>query len=193
MRHGSALALTALALMLAGPSHAACPPGRLVLSSIRDADLALVLRLGPRATREVDWDSGAPGRMMGFEVLDSSPLPPAEASALARVLASASSYDCRAPRPVPARLAAAVDMGLLFRSDVAHVRVVLHVEEKQVEVEFMNGAHTRSALTPAALARLEAVIETHATRTAGSRKAWNARMRGAQEPPRPAPADSSGH
>ncbi len=179
------LGLTVLLASLAGTAHAACPPARLVLSTIREAGTVQVLRLTPRHTRDLDWESDDPDMFLGYEVLDSKPLLPAEASALAKLFGSPGSYDCKNAGAPVNPIAAAVDVGFVFHSEVAAVRAVFHVNEQQVEVEFINGAHTRSGLSANAHKRFESLLDAYAIRTAGSRKSWNERMGGA--PPAPAP------
>lgn len=185
------LFLVALVALLAAatiPAQAACPPAKLVLSTIREASSVQVLRLGSRSQRDVDWQSNDPDVFLGYEVLDSNPLMPAEAAALGRALTTAASYDCKAPRAALSPAPNSVDVGFVFHSDVAHVRVVFHVNESEVELEFLNGAHTRSDLSAAALKQIEATLDAIAVRTAGSRQAWNDRMGGHQDAGEPPPA-----
>jgi len=173
------LGLMAFLASLTGPVHAACPPARLVLATIREAGTIQVLRLAPRHTRNLDWESDDPDFFLGYEVLDSNPLLPAEARAFAKLFSSPGNYDCKtASAPVKPN-AAAVDVGFAFHTDVAAVRAVFHLNEQQIELEFINGAHTRSGLSANALKRFESLLDAYATRTAGSRKAWNELMGGA--------------
>ena len=180
------LGLTLLLAAMARPAHAACPPARLILSTIRDAGAVQMLRLAPRYTRDLDWESDDPDVFLGYEVLDSNPLLPAEASALAKLLGSSGSYDCKSSTAPVVPAAVVADVGFGFHSDVAIVRAVFHVSERQIELEFINGAHTRSGLTPSAHKRFETFLDALATRTAGSRKAWDERMSGHPSVPPPA-------
>ena len=184
------LGLLVFLASLTSPAHAACPPARLVLSTIREARTVQVLRLAPRHTRELDWESDDPDLFLGYEVLDSNPLLPAEASAFVKLFSSPGSYDCKSASAPVNPIAAAVDVGFAFHSEVAAVRAVLHVNEQQVELEFINGAHTRSGLSLTAHKRFESLLDAYAIRTAGSRKAWNERMGGAPPALAPPPPDS---
>lgn len=180
----------ALAVVLAAQAahaQAACPPAKLVLSTIREANSVQVLRLGSRNQRDMDWQSDDPDVFLGYEVLDSNPLLPAEAAALARALAATASYDCKAPRAALSPAPNSVDVGFVFHSDIAHVRAVLYLNEREVELEFVNGAHTRCVLSATAFKRIEVTLDAIAVRTAGSRKAWNERMGGHQQAGEPPP------
>lgn len=184
--------IAALALVIAMSSavHAACPPHGLVLSTIRAARSVQVQRLGSRSERDVDWQSDDPHVFLGYEVLDSNPLLPAEVAALAKVLASPASYDCKAVGRALIPTLDAVDIGFALHSDVAAVRVVFYMNEGQMELEFFNGAHTRSGLSTAGHRSLERLLDAYAIRTAGSRKAWNERMGAWRAPGAPPPVGS---
>ena len=133
-------------VVCAAEAGAECPPPSVFLRTIQNSSRVSLVRLGSRAQRSRNPFEVGPGRFLGFERLQTSPLGPVVMRAMVRTFGRPGSYACSGPPPKDSLVTQPVQIGIEFESDRGRIRVVLQQPEQLVQLEFMNGATAEAPL-----------------------------------------------